>query len=288
MAEIGCNHMGSVDIAKEMIRAIRVSGAAVAKFQKRSPKVCLTESEYNAPHPNPVNAFGDTYGAHREALELPVEAHADLKAFAQEQGIDYATSVWDVPSALEVIGLEPSYIKVPSARNTDWDLLRVLRDDYTGEVHTSSGMSHLEEVEELVAFFEETGQARDRLVIYGCTSGYPVPFHEVCLLEVRRLREQYAPRIRAVGFSGHHLGIAIDTAAFALGATWIERHFTLDRTWKGTDHAASLEPSGLGKLTRDIEAVALAWHDKPTTMMEIEATQRKKLKGSPPCRTTPR
>lgn len=280
VAEIGCNHMGRLDIAKEMIRAARVSGASVVKSQKRNPRVCLTEEEYNAPHPNPVNAFGPTYGAHREALELSAADHAELIEFAAEQGIEYTVSVWDEPSAREMIALGMPYLKVPSARNTDWDLLRVLRDDFDGAIHASTGMTETEDVEQLIAFFEETDQARGRLVIYACTSGYPVPFHQVCLLEVRRLREQYGTRVREIGFSGHHLGIAIDVAAFTLGATWIERHFTLDRTWKGTDHAASLEPNGLGRLCRDIEAVALAWRDKPAEMMGIEREQFVKLKGT--------
>jgi N-acetylneuraminate synthase len=100
----------------------------------------------------------------------------------------------------------------------------------------------------------------------------------VTLLDIRRLRETYGPRVAAIGFSGHHLGIALDVVAYALGATWIERHFTLDRTWKGTDQAASIEPQGLSRLVRDIEAVALAWREKPTAMQTIEREQREKLK----------
>ena len=99
---------------------------------------------------------------------------------------------------------------------------------------------------------------RQDLVIYDCTSGYPVPFEDICLLEITRLRELYADRVKSIGFSGHHLGIAVDSAAVALGAEWIERHYTLDRTWKGTDHAASLEPDGVRKLARDCRAVAKA------------------------------
>ncbi|MBN2492261.1 MAG: N-acetylneuraminate synthase family protein [Planctomycetes bacterium] len=280
VAEIGCNHLGRVDIAKELIRAARVCGASVVKSQKRNPRVCLTPEEYAAPHPNPAHAFGATYGAHREALELSAAQHAELLAFAAAQGVQYTVSVWDEPSAHEMIALDVPYLKVPSARNTDWELLRILRDEYAGPLHVSSGMAERDDIEALIRFFEETGQARRRLVVYACTSGYPVPFHEVCLLEIRRLREQYGARVREIGFSGHHLGIAVDVAAFALGAAWIERHFTLDRTWKGTDHAASLEPSGLARLCRDIEAVALAWRDKPAEMMAIERVQFEKLKGA--------
>ena len=125
--------------------------------------------------------------------------------------------------------------------------------------------------------FESKGRNKD-LVIYDCTSGYPVPFEDICLLELTRLRELYADRIKAIGFSGHHLGIAVDSAAVALGAEWIERHYTLDRTWKGTDHAASLEPDGVRKLVRDCKAVAKSLTYKKEEILDIEKIQRDKLK----------
>ena len=139
-------------------------------------------------------------------------------------------------------------------------------------------MTTQEEEKKIVALFEETNQAKDRLVIYSCTSGYPVPFEDVCLLEIKRLRETFGERVKAIGFSGHHLGIAIDNAAYTLGATWTERHFTKDRTWKGTDHAASLEPAGLKKLCRDLQATYQALSYKKEEVLEIEKVQRKKLK----------
>ena len=116
------------------------------------------------------------------------------------------------------------------------------------------------------------------LFIYSCTSGYPVPFKDVCLLEITRLKKEYGNRVKDIGFSGHHLGIAIDNAAYTLGATWVERHFTKDRTWKGTDHAASIEPQGLEKLIRDLNAAYEALSYKEKDILEIEQFQRKKLK----------
>ena len=157
-------------------------------------------------------------------------------------------------------------------------MLRVLRDDYNGEVHLSFGMTNKHEEKQIVDFFEETGQAKERLVIYSCTSGYPVPFRDVCLLEIRRLIDVYGQRVKQVGFSGHHLGIAVDNAAVALGAEWVERHFTKDRTWKGTDHAASLEPQGLKKLCRNLEATFNALSYKNEDILDIEKAQRDKLK----------
>ena len=138
-------------------------------------------------------------------------------------------------------------------------------------------MTTKEEEEKIIAFFESKKRNQD-LVIYSCTSGYPVSFEDVCLLELTRLRKEYAPRVKAIGFSGHHLGIAVDSAAVALGAEWIERHFTLDRTWKGTDHAASLEPDGLRKMVRDCHAVHTALRYKQKDILDIEEEQRDKLK----------
>ena len=278
MAEIGCNHIGSVEIAKVMIKHAKLAGAYAVKFQKRCMSELYTNEEYNAPHPNPVNSFGETYGQHRDFLELDVGQHAELMKFCENEGIVYSTSVWDKVSAAEIVELNPELIKVPSAVNTDMGLLAILRDDYSGFVHISTGMSTPAEIEEFIKFFEEKDAAKDRLVIYACVSGYPVPHHEVNLLEVSKLKDLYGERVFEVGFSGHHMGIALDIAAYVLGATWIERHFTLDRTWKGTDHAASLEQQGLQHLVRDVEAVALAWSEKPESMMDIENVQREKLK----------
>ena len=133
------------------------------------------------------------------------------------------------------------------------------------------------EEERIVALFRDRGRLAD-LVLYACTSGYPVPFEDVCLLEVQRLCEAYGADVHAVGFSGHHLGIAADVAALALGAQYVERHFTLDRTSKGTDHAASLEPDGMRKLARDLRNVAKALTYKPSEVLPIEEAQREKLK----------
>jgi sialic acid synthase len=278
IAEVGCNHKGDMKIAKELIfTAAHFCKADVVKFQKRSPRELLTAEEYDTPHPNPINAYGGTYGEHREFLEFDLDQHRQLKAWCEESDVIYATSVWDLTSAREIVSLEPALIKIPSATNTHVELLEYLCADYGGEIHISMGMTTRQEEQELVAFFEARGRAKD-LVIYSCTSGYPVAFGEICLLEIPRLRAAYAGRCKAIGFSGHHLGIAADVAAMALGAEWFERHFTLDRTWKGTDHAASLEPDGLRRLTRDLRNVSLALTHKEQEILPIEQVQRDKLK----------
>jgi len=278
IAEIGCNHKGSVEIAKELILLAKNAGADYAKFQKRTPKELLSEEQYNKPHPNPSNSYGDTYGAHREFLEFDLETHKELKKFSDENGIGYSTSVWDVTSAKEIVSLKPDFIKVPSACNNHYEMLEVLRDEYEGDIHISTGMTTKQEIEDIITFFEDKNQSNHRLVIYSCTSGYPVPFEDICLLEIKNLYKNYENKVKEIGFSGHHLGIAVDIAAYTLGATWIERHFTKDRTWKGTDHAASLEPSGFSKLSRDLNATYSALTYKKSEILEIENVQREKLK----------
>lgn len=279
IAEIGCNHKGSMEIAKEMIMvAAMFCKVDAVKFQKRNPKEMLSEEQYNSPHPNPANAYGETYGEHREYLELDLEQHRQLKAWCEKFGVEYGTSVWDVTSARDIMSLNPVGIKVPSACNTHYDLLKVLCKEYKGEIHISFGMTTHKEEEEIVTFLDKYNRLKDT-IIYSCTSGYPVDFEDICLYEISRLKEKFGQRVKKIGFSGHHLGIAADIAAMTLGAEVIERHFTLDRTWKGTDHAASLEPDGMRRLARDVKHVALALNYKKQEILPVEEIQRKKLKG---------
>lgn len=278
IAEIGCNHKGDMSIAEEMIKtAALYCKADIVKFQKRCNKELLSKEEYNAPHPHPENSYGSTYGEHREYLEFDIDQHRQLQSWCKEYGIEYSTSVWDVTSAKEICSLHPTLIKVPSACNLNKELLRFLCENFEGEIHLSFGMTTRQEEEKIISYFEQMHRNKD-LVIYDCTSGYPVPFEDICLLELTRLRNDYKDRVKGIGFSGHHLGIAVDAAAVALGAEFIERHYTLDRTWKGTDHAASLEPDGVRKLVRDCRAVAKALTEKREDILDIEKIQRDKLK----------
>lgn len=278
IAEIGCNHTGSMRIAKEMITTAAVyCRADSVKFQKRTVREMLTPEQYRAPHPTPHNAYGSTYGEHREFLEFSLDQHRELKQLCDQLGIVYSTSVWDVTAARDIISLNPAFIKVPSACNLNRPLLEVLAREYSGEIHLSLGMTTTDEEEKILAFFE-SGKRNGDLVLYACTSGYPVSFEDVALLEIERLNRAYGKRVKGIGFSGHHLGIAVDVAAYCLGSAYIERHFTLDRTWKGTDHAASLEPDGLRRLTRDLSAVSMALSHKQVSILPVEQIQRAKLK----------
>jgi len=209
IAEIGCNHCGNFELAKELIMmAAQFSKVDVVKLQKRTPRECLTPEEYNKPHPNPANSYGKTYGEHREFLEFDIEKHRQLKAVAENFGVEYSTSVWDMTSAREVVSLNPVLIKVPSACNTHYEMLSLLCGEYGGDLHISLGMTARREEEEIVAFLEKKGRLA-QTVLYHCTSGYPVPFEDLNLLEINRLIKSYGSRVQAIGYSGHHLGIAV-------------------------------------------------------------------------------
>jgi N-acetylneuraminate synthase len=288
IAEIGCNHKGDLDIAIKMIRTVAsFCEAAVVKFQKRTNKELLTAEQYDRPHPMPSNAYGATYGAHREFLEFDVDQHRDLMKECARNGIQYSTSVWDLTAAMQMAALDPPMLKIPSATNQNFELQGYLCEQFGGEIHVSTGMSTRKEVNDIVQFYRERGRIKD-LVLYACTSGYPVDVEDVCLYEITRLMEEYGAEVKGVGFSGHHLGISTDVAALTVGRmnqlagygtfTHIERHFTLDRTWKGTDHAASLEPDGLRRLCRDVRLVDKALAFKRTEILPVEQAQREKLK----------
>jgi sialic acid synthase len=277
IAECCCNHAGDFELAKKMIDSAVASGADCAKFQKRCIKELLTPEQYSSPHPNPRHSFGGTYGEHRDRLEFSIQQHVKLAEHCKQCGIGYSTSVWDLTSAKEVVDfINPRFIKVPSACNNNYQMLEYLVASFKGDLHVSTGMTTWDEYARLLQILP-----KDRTVIYHCTSGYPVPFEQLFLEQLLVLRQNWI----AVGFSGHHRGIAVDIAAYTLGATFIERHFTLDRTAKGTDNAFSLEVSGMTKLARDLRAVFLSLGSKCSELSPVEVEQRCKLKYRGSCQS---
>lgn len=280
IGEIGCNHKGDIKIAKKFLEvAANFCKIKYIKFQKRDPKSLLSEQEYEAPHPFPENSYGSTYGEHREFLEFNLEQHAELKKECIKRDLIYSSSVWDIKSAKEIVSLEPEFIKIGSATNLNFQVLDYLCKNYGGKLHVSLGMTTRDEELKIINFFEKNNRSKD-LIIYACTSAYPVETSDVCLLEIKRLIKNYkdSNKVLDVGFSGHHKGISFDMAAYTLGANYIERHFTLDRTWKGTDHAASLEPDGMRRLNRNLETLSQALSYKKMEILEVEKKTRNKLK----------
>lgn len=277
IAEIGCNHAGNINLAKKLIDVAALSGATYAKFQKRNNKYLLKD-DYNKPHPNPTNSFGSSYGKHREFLEFSVPQHYLLFKHCQKRKIKYATSVWEVKSAESIVKskINLDYLKIPSACNLDFELLEYLVKKFDNKIHLSLGMTSSNEISRIVEFFIKYNRNKD-LILYSCTSDYPVDFKNICLLEINKLRDKYSKIVDTIAFSGHHLGISVDIAAYTLGAHLVERHFTLDRTMKGTDHSASLEPEGLRKLVRNLKTTYLSLKEKDG-ILNCEKFQRKKLK----------
>ncbi len=271
ISELCCNHGGDISIARDMIKMSKLCGADYIKFQKRNPLKAVPRHMHSQYHPCPIHSFGETYLEHRKNLEFTIEQHRELKRYCEEVGIGYSSSVWDEDSALEIISLNPDFIKIPSAMNENYVLLDVIFDNYQGDVHISLGMISKTAKLEL---FDYLKYKKDRVVIYHTTSGYPVKFEELYLMEIIKLSSKFDK----VGFSGHHLGIAADIGAYALGASWIERHFTLDRTSKGTDNSASLEPIGLQKLCRDLTACYKSFNYKNIDFTYDEKQNRDKLK----------
>lgn len=278
IAEIGCNHKGDFEIACEMVRIAKMfCDVDYVKFQKRNNRELLTEKQYNSPHPTSYHAYGATYGEHREFLEFTIKQHAELKSYCEKIGVGYSCSVWDITSLKQIMELEPDYIKIPSAINIHWDLLKIICEQYPGNIHLSLGMTTRSEEKRIIRFFNDHSRLPD-LVIYHCTSGYPVPPRDICLLEIKRIAKEHGDKVKDIGFSAHYTGIGLDGPAFLLGANYIERHFTLDRAWKGTDHSASLEPDGLRRVRKDSRVIAEALSYKKEEILEIEKVQREKLK----------
>lgn len=276
VCEIGCNHQGDINIAKEMIRQAKLAGSDYCKFQKRDID---NHPEWKTrPYEN-KNSFGKTYYDHRKYLELSIEQHSELKQYCEEISIGYSCSVWDIQSAKDIIQLNPNYIKIPSALNDDYDLLEYVYSNYDKNVHISVGMATEDERSRLYDYVMGDndyvmGDKEHRTVIYWTTSEYPCSFENLFLNEIERLLILF----KTVGYSGHHLGIAVDICAFTLGASWIERHFTLDRTSKGTDHSASLEPFGLQKLCRDLNAAEKSLNYKGDDLTDGEKINKEKLR----------
>ena len=276
-AEFCCNHMGDISIAKEMIDTLAVQDDKIdiIKFQKRTPKLILSKEQYAAPHPDSKNSYGKTYGEHREFLELSIEEHRQLKQYLEEKGFIYSSSVFDKNSLEEILSLNPRIIKFGASNNTDTKLIKYLTEHYDGEIHISMGCITRDEERQIIKAIEKK---IGNVVLYACTSAYPTPVGNICLLEISRIKQEYGNAIKAIGFSGHHIGIYQDIAALALGATYFERHFTLNKSFKGTDHKISLEVSELNELVRAIRTVNKDLIYKPDSYLKCEEYVRETMK----------
>lgn len=271
IAEIGLNHNGDVDIAKRLIDVAAEAGADAVKFQKRTPEIATPEHMRDVPRETPWGTM--TYLDYRRRVEFGRDEYVEVGDHATLRGLDWFASPWDVPSVAFLEDLNVVAHKVASASVTDLELLTALRE--TGKpIILSSGMSTIEQIDRAL---ETLGT--DRVVLMHATSTYPMEPEEANLRVITTLRDRY-PGV-PIGYSGHERGLQISLAAVALGAVAVERHITLDRTMWGSDHAASLEPTGLSHLVRDIRVIETALGDGVKRVFPGEQAPMAKLRRVP-------
>ncbi|MFL1428725.1 MULTISPECIES: N-acetylneuraminate synthase family protein [unclassified Nocardiopsis] len=269
IGEIGINHNGDLDIAKQLIDVAAEAGCQAVKFQKRTPEICVPLDQRDKIRQTPWGEM--TYMEYKHRVEFGEAEYTEIAKYCDSVGLDWFASPWDVPSVEFLEKFDVPVHKVASASITDHELLRALAA--TGKpILLSTGMSTLDEIDAAVTILG----ARN-LVIMHSTSTYPMPPEEGNLRTIETLRDRY--RV-PVAYSGHERGLQISVAAAALGAVAIERHITLDRTMWGSDHAASLEPTGLRNLVRDIRVVEQALGDGVKKVFPGEEEPRKRLRRS--------
>jgi N-acetylneuraminate synthase/sialic acid synthase len=254
IAEIGHNHQGSVERAKELFTVARDCGVDAVKLQKRDNRTLFTRAQYEAPYDN-ENSFGATYGEHREALELDADAYAELQAHARELGLVFFATAFDVPSADLLAGLDMPAYKIASGDLRNTPLLRHVAS-LGRPMIVSTGGAAIEDVDRAV---DAVLPLNADICLLQCTAAYPAAVEELNLQVIVTLRERYPELV--IGLSDHQDGIAMAVAAHMLGARVIEKHFTLSHTMKGTDHAFSLMPEGMRKLVRDLKRIPAALGD---------------------------
>jgi sialic acid synthase len=250
IAEIGHNHQGDVRKCKELFRAAHEAGASAVKLQKRDNRSLYTREAYDRPYDN-ENSFGPTYGKHREALEFGRREYLELQGYARELGITFFATAFDIPSAEFLAQLDMPAYKIASGDIRNLPLLQHVAR-LGKPVIVSTGGATLEDVERA---YQTVRPINRQVALLQCTAGYPAAFEELDLRVITTYRERFDT---VVGLSSHDNGIAMAPAAYVLGARIIEKHFTLNRAAKGTDHPFSLEPVGLRKLVRDLQRVRVA------------------------------
>ncbi len=254
IAEIGNNHQGSLDKCKEMFRVAKECGADAVKLQKRDNRSLYTKAAFDKPYEH-ENSFGSTYGEHREFLEFGQAEYLELKAYAKQLGITFFATAFDFPSADFLEALDMPLYKIASGDIKNIPLLKYIAS-FQKPMIVSTGGATLEDVQRV---YREIMPINPQLCILQCTASYPANFEELDLKVIQTYREMF-PDIN-VGLSSHDNGIAMAVAAYVLGARVIEKHFTLNRALKGTDHAFSLEPTGLRKMVRDLRRTREALGD---------------------------
>lgn len=268
VAEIGINHNGSLDVAKRLIDSAVRAGCDAVKFQKRTPEKCVPLDQWNLERETPWGRM--TYIDYRRKVEFTHENYQEIDDYCRQFGLDWFASPWDEEAVDFLEEFNPVCYKAASASLTDHSLLKAMRS--TGRpIIISTGMSTMEEIDRAVEVL-----GTENLLIAHATSTYPCPPHELNLRMIETLKGRF-PEV-PIGYSGHETGLATTWAAVAMGATFIERHITLDRAMWGSDQAASVEPGGLERLVKDIRDIELSMGDGVKRVYESELGPRAKLR----------
>ncbi|MDX2194836.1 MAG: N-acetylneuraminate synthase family protein [Cytophagales bacterium] len=268
IAEIGINHNGSLEMAKKMIDAAAEAKCDAVKFQKRTPEICTPKDQWQVERDTPWGRM--TYIDYRRKVEFGANEYREIDSYCKQKGVDWFASPWDEPSVDFLLQFNPSIIKVASASLTDLGLLKKIKATGT-PMMISTGMSTMTEIETVINII-----GTDNMLIAHTTSSYPCPLNELNLNMIHTLKGKY-PNC-PIGYSGHEVGLATTVAAAALGAAFIERHFTLDRAMWGSDQAASVEPVGMQRLVRDIRDIEIALGDGVKKVYESELAPMKRLR----------
>jgi sialic acid synthase len=269
IAEIGHNHQGDLAKCKEMFDAAKWAGCSAVKLQKRENKTLYTEEMYSAPY-NSENAFGPTYGLHREALEFDEDQYLRLQAYASHIGITFFATAFDVPSANFLWDLGVPAIKIASGDLTNSYLLKYAASLGVPIILSTGGG----DMKQVLAAKEEFDKAGCPKAVLQCTSGYPASYDELNLRVIESYRALMWETV--IGWSAHDTGIAMAPVAYALGARIIEKHFTLNRAWKGTDQSMSLEPQGMRTMIDNLKQCRAALGDGCKYRLQSEYEPLKK------------
>ena len=267
--EIGINCNGDLSLTKKLIDVAVVAGVNSVKFQKRNPDVCVPEHQKSVMRETP---WGDmTYLDYKYKVEYSLEDYKEIDRYCKEKGIEWTASPWDLDSLQFLIDFDVPFIKLPSAMLTNTELLKACKASGK-RIVISTGMSDMFDVEEAIKILGE-----DDLTVLHCNSTYPAPNDELNLNCINSIKK-FFPKV-TVGYSGHEFGLSTTIATIALGAKFIERHITLDRTMWGTDQMCSVEPQGLIKLVRGVRELEAALGDGVKVVTESELPIRRKLRG---------
>ena len=268
IGEVGINHNGDIEIAKNLIDGAYRAGCDMVKFQKRTIDLVYTKKDLDRPRESP---WGTTNREQKHGLEFGKAEYDEIDRYCKVKGVEWTASAWDVPSQLFLREYNLNYNKVASAMLTNRELLETIAEEkrYT---FISTGMSTIEQIEKAVQIFKDADCPYE---LMHCNSTYPMAPHDANLNTIATLREHFKTR---VGYSGHETGLVVSCAAVALGATSVERHITIDRSMYGSDQSASLELGGLRRLVKYIRAVEASLGSSEKTVTEKETAIAKKLR----------